>query len=161
MLFDIQFFNITYKCLSKPLFVLFFKRADDKCCLKFCTERLKILIGMANSVDPNHTAPSGAVWSGSTLFAYAILSATLVFEILAHLPYCLSQMIFLPEACDYIGESKQQSMEMAESIQGEIITEYKKLAKELCVWLSVGGFHEKVSHSHIISNSMWTNTKVF
>ena len=54
------------------------------------------------------------------------------------------QMVFLPEACDYIGESKQQSMEMAESIQGEVITEYKKLAKDLNVWLSIGGFHEKV-----------------
>ena len=54
------------------------------------------------------------------------------------------QMVFLPEACDYIGESKQQSMDMAESVQGEIINEYKKLAKDLDVWLSVGGFHEKV-----------------
>ena len=30
---------------------------------------------------------SGAVWSGSTLFAYAILSENLVFKILGHLPY--------------------------------------------------------------------------
>ena len=29
---------------------------------------------MANSVDPDQTAPSGWVWSGSALFAYAILS---------------------------------------------------------------------------------------
>ena len=36
---------------------------------------------MANSVDPDQTAPSGAVWSGSALFAYAILSATLEYEI--------------------------------------------------------------------------------
>ena len=48
---------------------------------------LKILSGMANSVDPDQTAPSGAVWSGSTLFAYVILSDTLVFGILGHLPY--------------------------------------------------------------------------
>ena len=40
--------------------------------------------GMANSVDPDQTAPSGAVCSGSTLFAYAILSGTLVHEILGH-----------------------------------------------------------------------------
>ena len=26
---------------------------------------------MANSVDPDQTAPRGAVWSGSTLFAQA------------------------------------------------------------------------------------------
>ena len=46
----------------------------------------KIVSGMANSVDPDQTAPSGAVWSGSALFAYAILSETLVYEILGHLP---------------------------------------------------------------------------
>ena len=36
---------------------------------------------MANSVDPDQTAPSGAVWSGSTLFAY------FVYKILGYLPY--------------------------------------------------------------------------
>ena len=33
-----------------------------------------------NSVDPDQTAPS-KIWSGSTLFAYAILSVTLVYKI--------------------------------------------------------------------------------
>ena len=42
---------------------------------------------MANSVDPDQTAPSGWVWSGSALFAYAILSETLVYKIWGHLPY--------------------------------------------------------------------------
>ena len=27
---------------------------------------------MANSVDPDQTAPSGAVWSGSALFTYNV-----------------------------------------------------------------------------------------
>ena len=45
---------------------------------------LKILSGVANSVDPDQSAPSGAVWSGSALFAYVILSETLVFEILGY-----------------------------------------------------------------------------
>ena len=30
--------------------------------------------GMAKSVDPDQTAPSGAVWSGSALFAEPYLS---------------------------------------------------------------------------------------
>ena len=38
---------------------------------------LKILSGIANSVDPDQTAPSGAVWSGFTLFVYAILLESL------------------------------------------------------------------------------------
>ena len=48
---------------------------------------LKILSRMANKVDPDLTAPSGAVWSGSTLFAFAIWSELLLYEILGHFPY--------------------------------------------------------------------------
>ena len=33
--------------------------------------------GIANSVDPDQTAPLGAVWSGSTLFAQTHLSGNL------------------------------------------------------------------------------------
>ena len=33
--------------------------------------------GIANSVDPDQTAPLGAVWSGSALFAQASLSENL------------------------------------------------------------------------------------
>ena len=33
--------------------------------------------GMANSVDPDQTAPLGAVWSGSAMFAQAYLSENL------------------------------------------------------------------------------------
>ena len=40
---------------------------------------------MANSADPDKTAPEGAVWSGSALFTYAILSKTLMYKILGHL----------------------------------------------------------------------------
>ena len=42
---------------------------------------------MANSEDPDQTAPSGAVWSGSALFEYAILPETLMYKILSHLTY--------------------------------------------------------------------------
>ena len=41
---------------------------------------------MANSVDPDQTAPSGAVWSGSALFAYVIWSGTLVYQMIGNLP---------------------------------------------------------------------------
>ena len=49
---------------------------------------LRLLSGIANSVDTDHTAHTDqtapSVWSGSALFAYVILSATLVYEILGH-----------------------------------------------------------------------------
>ena len=46
--------------------------------LPFMLLFLKILTGMTNSVDPDQTAHSGAVWYESALFAYAILSEILV-----------------------------------------------------------------------------------
>ena len=52
---------------------------------------------MTKSVDPDQTAPSGAVWSGSALFAYSILSDCLVYQILGHLPYFKYLDILNPE----------------------------------------------------------------
>ncbi|KAJ8302149.1 hypothetical protein KUTeg_021136 [Tegillarca granosa] len=52
-------------------------------------------------------------------------------------------MVFLPEAADFIGESKKQSNELSESIDGEMINRYKQLAKDQDIWISVGSFHQK------------------
>ena len=38
----------------------------------------KVVKAMTNSVDPHQTAPSGAVWSGSILFAQAYLSVRIL-----------------------------------------------------------------------------------
>ena len=38
--------------------------------------------GMANSVDPDQTAPLGAVWSGSALFAQTYLSENRIITVL-------------------------------------------------------------------------------
>ena len=54
--------------------------------------------GMANSIDPDQTAPQGAVWSGSALFAQAYLSENLgslwqwcyLYEVLTAKKYILS-----------------------------------------------------------------------
>ena len=51
----------------------------------------KLLSGMANCVDPDQTVP---VLSGSTLFAYAILSETFLYEILRYLLYHKKDIIF-------------------------------------------------------------------
>ncbi|GFR86402.1 nitrilase and fragile histidine triad fusion protein NitFhit, partial [Elysia marginata] len=72
-----------------------------------------------------------------------------------------SQMVFFPEACDYIGESRQQTLEYAEPIDGEFITQCKQLAVKHDVWLSLGGFHlkasvdgvEKTKNTHVIIDS--------
>ena len=56
----------------------------------FSRTRVKMLSVMANSVDPVQMAPSGAIWSWSALLAKAILSETLVYEILGHLSQYIS-----------------------------------------------------------------------
>lgn len=56
----------------------------------------------------------------------------------------ISQMVFMPESFDYIEEDKAKALEMAESLDGSLINSYKSLAKSLNIWLSLGGFHEKV-----------------
>ena len=73
--------HITVNCLKIPTLCTLL------CLHKFCFYAIisKILSGMANSVDPDQTAPLGAVWSGSALFTLAILLGTLVYKILGHL----------------------------------------------------------------------------
>jgi hypothetical protein len=56
-------------------------------------------------------------------------------------------MVFLPEACDYIGESKAQTLAIAESLNGDLIKTFCSLAKENEIWLSLGGIHEQASYS--------------
>ena len=50
---------------------------------------LKTHSGMADSVDPDQTAPAGAVWSGSALFAYANWPDTLDYGFLGDFPYMM------------------------------------------------------------------------
>ena len=55
---------------------------------------LKVLCGVANSVDPDQTAPSGTVWFGPALFAYDTLSDILVYKILGYLLYYYTNAYF-------------------------------------------------------------------
>ena len=67
---------------------------------------LKVLSGVANNVDPDQTAPEGAVRSGSTLFAYAILSEILVYEVLGHSPYSLKLLLQQPRLVEFAIEQE-------------------------------------------------------
>ena len=52
-------------------------------------------------------------------------------------------MVFLPEGYDYLAENKEQSLSMAESIDGPRMMDMCQLAKENDIWLSLGGFHNR------------------
>ena len=54
-------------------------------------------------------------------------------------------MVFLPEAADYIGTSREETLELAEDLDGAFVTTVSKLSKQLKVWISIGSIHRKVS----------------
>lgn len=57
--------------------------------------------------------------------------------------------MFLPEACDYIAESHTQSFELAEDLDGPLLKRYSELAVQNQIWISIGGFHNKVFQMYI------------
>ncbi|KAJ9586123.1 hypothetical protein L9F63_020235, partial [Diploptera punctata] len=67
-------------------------------------------------------------------------------------------MTFLPEACDYIGKSKEESLSMAEPLDGETLQLFCDTARQYEMWLSLGGIHEQIlvvrlKHSHVVIDS--------
>ncbi|KFD53842.1 hypothetical protein M513_05348, partial [Trichuris suis] len=71
-----------------------------------------------------------------------------------------ARMVFFPECFDYMEMSRRESVENALTEDGEFIGRFRSLAKELDVWVSLGGFHEKcnqdskrVYNSHLIIDS--------
>ncbi|XP_019764872.1 nitrilase and fragile histidine triad fusion protein NitFhit [Dendroctonus ponderosae] len=68
-----------------------------------------------------------------------------------------AKMVFLPEACDYISRNKDELIALSEPLDGPLMTAYKTLARSFNVWLSIGGFHQKlegnrVCNSHVLIN---------
>ncbi|XP_069356653.1 nitrilase and fragile histidine triad fusion protein NitFhit isoform X2 [Maniola hyperantus] len=71
------------------------------------------------------------------------------------------QMIFFPEACDFICDNKQDTLKSAESIlNGNTVKIYRELAVQHNVWMSMGGLHEKnendpkkLFNTHILINN--------
>ncbi|CAK9294753.1 unnamed protein product [Gordionus sp. m RMFG-2023] len=57
-----------------------------------------------------------------------------------------ANMVFLPECFDYMSRNKEELIELAETLDGPLIAQYKNLAKENTIWLSLGGFHQKISN---------------
>jgi hypothetical protein len=61
-----------------------------------------------------------------------------------------ASMAFLPEGFDYIAESKDDSLSMAETLDGETISAYRQIARINGIALSLGGFHCR----HVVSSSV-------
>ncbi|XP_054838167.1 deaminated glutathione amidase isoform X2 [Eublepharis macularius] len=55
-------------------------------------------------------------------------------------------VVFLPEAFDFIGSNTEETLHLAEPLEGDCFQHYASLARECGVWLSLGGFHERGSN---------------
>ncbi|KAM9833821.1 deaminated glutathione amidase isoform 3-T3 [Syngnathus typhle] len=71
-------------------------------------------------------------------------------------------MAFLPEAFDYIASSREETLELSETLAGDTIAQYAQLARKLDMWLSLGGFHERgrqweaerrIYNCHVVMNN--------
>jgi len=79
-----------------------------------------------------------------------------------------ADMVFLPEACDFIGETRQQTMELSQPLSGQTVGVLQKLALDNGVWLSVGGVHtvtegeeDRTGNTHLVINSKGEIVKTY
>ncbi|XP_055381058.1 nitrilase and fragile histidine triad fusion protein NitFhit [Condylostylus longicornis] len=84
----------------------------------------------------------------------------------------LAKMVFIPECCDFVGESRVQTLELSEPLDGRLLKIYCDLAKTDKIWLSLGGVHEalvdsegikanKIYNTHVIINDLGEITAVY
>ena len=64
------------------------------------------------------------------------------------------KIAFLPEAFDFVGTSAQETLSLAESLNGELMVKLSAIARDKQIWLSLGGFHQKlderVANTHVL-----------
>lgn len=68
--------------------------------------------------------------------------------------FAFLQFVFLPECCDYVGTNRDETIALAETLTGETVEFYKKLAKDNNIWMSLGGIHESIQNEVSISNGV-------
>eukprot|EP00047_Mylnosiga_fluctuans_P011051 m.19381 g.19381 ORF g.19381 m.19381 type:complete len:300 (+) comp3434_c0_seq1:1104-2003(+) len=67
-------------------------------------------------------------------------------------------LVCLPEAFDYIATSPEESLRLAQPLDGPLFMSYRDLARQHGVWLSLGGFHQladdgRMFNTHALVNS--------
>ncbi|KAH9308037.1 hypothetical protein KI387_035948, partial [Taxus chinensis] len=53
------------------------------------------------------------------------------------------KLLSLPESFSFLGSSSEESLSIADTLDGPIMQRYCSLARESGIWLSLGGFQEK------------------
>ncbi|XP_055594832.1 nitrilase and fragile histidine triad fusion protein NitFhit isoform X2 [Uranotaenia lowii] len=59
-----------------------------------------------------------------------------------------ASFVFFPECCDYVGTHREETLKLSETLEGPTVAEYRRLARENKLWLSMGGVHESIPESN-------------
>lgn len=65
-------------------------------------------------------------------------------------------MLFLPECCSFIGEDAEETVRHARPLDGPVLGRFRDLARQLGLWISLGGFQEtspdlaKLYNTHVV-----------
>ncbi|XP_030560683.1 nitrilase and fragile histidine triad fusion protein NitFhit [Drosophila novamexicana] len=83
-------------------------------------------------------------------------------ELVARAAASKAKMLFLPECCDFVGENRGETLQLAEPLTGQLMRKYQELAKCHQMWLSLGGVHElktgsdaenaRIYNAHVLVN---------
>ncbi|XP_021910403.1 nitrilase-like protein 2 [Carica papaya] len=60
-----------------------------------------------------------------------------------------AKLLCFPENFSYVGAKDGDSVKVAEPLDGPILQQYCSLARESGIWLSLGGFQERVDDTHL------------
>eukprot|EP00039_Didymoeca_costata_P005769 m.84440 g.84440 ORF g.84440 m.84440 type:complete len:283 (+) comp12966_c0_seq3:176-1024(+) len=63
------------------------------------------------------------------------------------------KFISFPECFEWMGTGPKESIAQACELDGELMGKYKEIAKRYSMWISLGGFHEKLKDSDKIGNT--------
>ena len=47
-----------------------------------------------------------------------------------------AQLVFLPEACDFIGENRRETLELSQPLYGSTVEQFRKLSRLFLSWTS-------------------------
>ncbi|KAL2651773.1 hypothetical protein R1flu_019901 [Riccia fluitans] len=78
-----------------------------------------------------------------------------------------AKLLSLPECFSFIGSKEGESLNIAEPLDGPIMTRYQNLARESGLWLSLGGFQEKgpdpghLYNTHVLLDNLGTIRGVY
>ncbi|KAB2010518.1 hypothetical protein ERO13_D10G216800v2 [Gossypium hirsutum] len=135
------------------------------CCLHFCLNGARLPRPLRSSLVNSYSNFSAVRSSADSAMAalnsvrVAAVQMTSVNDLASNFSTCSrlvkeaasagAKMICFPESFSFLGPKSEDSLLVAEALDGPIMQKYCSLAREYSIWLSLGGFQEKGHDAHL------------